>query len=678
MLRSTLTSILGVCIATLASAQSPTPVDPDLIGPPLLVPHGVVSQRLAGRPLAGYPHFEHTRAFHETTSVWFAVDLTSATTLTEGAYTVYVTEHRTPAEWGADPVLVDTRGAPQVVVLSAATIADNVVELDTGTLSGDAGTVFGRGYDVVIDVDGDGSLAGGDVVDGFGSEAGFYVMSDPLENGPLAVTEALYILPGPNPAFRGENTFYPTDIATMGELPLVVVSHGNGHDFEWYDHIGVHLASWGFVVMSHENNTGPGIETASTTTLQHTDQFLANLATIEGGILAGHIDVRRIIWMGHSRGGEGIVRAYDRLVDGDFVPVNYTVQDIIGLSSIAPTTFLDADEASPHGVDYSLWTGASDSDVNGCPSSPVTRTFLLHERATGDRFAIYYHGAGHGVFHNGNASNFATGPCQISRTLTHELMRGYLLPLVKHWAEGNVAATDFLWRQHEAFQPPNQTQDACIAVSMTYQRRGVANFVLDDFETNPATTISSSGGGVSFSVTELTEGTFQDPDNNFTHLPVEAMNGMTHASSDTPESGVVFVWRAPRFIEWEVVRGKRDLTRWRWLSLRAAQVTRSTETDAFDGDSVFTVSLRDVLGNTSSIDIGLYGGGVEEPYQRTSCGQGAGWANFFETIRIPVDSFATDGALDLTRIEAVRLDFGPSFGDDLGRLALDDVEFVNG
>ena len=45
---------------------------------------------------------------------------------------------------------------------------------------------------------------------------------------------------------------------SMGQLPLVIISRGNGHNFQWYDHIGNHLASYGYVVMSHDNNTEPG------------------------------------------------------------------------------------------------------------------------------------------------------------------------------------------------------------------------------------------------------------------------------------------------------------------------------------------------------------------------------------------------------------------------------------
>jgi predicted dienelactone hydrolase len=152
----------------------------------------------------------------------------------------------------------------------------------------------------VVDLDHDVQLGPGDLVDGYGDEAGFYAVHDVTQAGPYPVTEILYS----GGALLGQNTFYPTNVEGMGELPLVVVSHGNGHNYQWYDHIGYHLASYGYIVMSHENNTVPGIEAASTTTLTNTDYFLGHLNIIADGDLQGHVDARSIVWIGHSRGGE--------------------------------------------------------------------------------------------------------------------------------------------------------------------------------------------------------------------------------------------------------------------------------------------------------------------------------------------------------------------------------------
>ena len=89
------------------------------------------------------------------------------------------------------------------------------------------------------------------------------------------------------------------------------------------------------------------------------------------------------------------------------------------------------------------------------------------------------------------------------------------------------------------------------------------------------------------------------------------------------------------------------------------------------------MTLRDGSGATSSIDFGAYGGGLEEPYQRTGEGTGAGWANEFEVIRIRLTDFLrNETPLDMTDIVAVRFEFGAGFGDERGRVAIDDVELM--
>ena len=81
--------------------------------------------------------------------------------------------------------------------------------------------------------------------------------------GPYQVIEIQYT----GGTFLGQDTYYPANIPSLVQLPLVVVSHGNGHLYTWYDHIGYHLASYGFIVMSHQNDTVPGSHTAAVTTL---------------------------------------------------------------------------------------------------------------------------------------------------------------------------------------------------------------------------------------------------------------------------------------------------------------------------------------------------------------------------------------------------------------------------
>ena len=657
---------------------------------------GIVDTDLAGGPLAEYPYFEYVRAFNKASTGLPVVDLSVAIDPTRfpgivGATAdIYIVDAKSMAEWNGDPSLTDARGAPQTETFVAGTIQDNTFAVSNSTALSTASTVnFGRPYDVVIDINRNGTLDCSDYIDGRRqgadtNEHGFYTVHDIASPGPLAVIESapyqVGTVFGIVSTRTTEEVYYPADIASMGELPLIVVSHGNGHQYYWYDHIGYHMASYGYVVMSHQNNTGPGIQTASITTLGHTDAFLDQLDTIQGGVLEGHVDSSNIIWIGHSRGGEGVARAYDRMHDDGYVTYNYSIDDIKLISSIAPTDFLNATGAHPHDAKYHLWTGAADADVNGCANCNICQTFHLHDRATSYRTSIYLHGAGHGVFHAGTGSFVATGPCLIDRTVTHSIMRGYFLALVENMVFGNVPGKDYLTRQYESFHALGSSEVACAKVDFMYLDDPVThgNYMLDDYQTNPSTAQSSSGGAVTFDVLAVSEGRADDNNTTFTHTTSDPMNGTTLANAADLSKLVVFEYSASdRYYELEVPAGARDLTGYRYLSFRGAQSTRHPLTIARMGDLTFDVTLRDGDGTTSTINIGAYGGGLEELYQRTGCGTGAGWSNEFETVRLGIFDYLNNGSgLDLTDIVAVRFEFGPSHGDAQGRISLDEIQFT--
>lgn len=643
---------------------------------------------LAGNPLSDYPYFETVLAFNQGADVHVALDPTRFPAIVGHSADLYVVEAKTQSEWSLDPSLTDvTTGGFQTVSFVAGTIQDNTFLISGGAsldAEVDGGLGLGHPYDVVLDMNQNGVWDEGDLIDGLAEgenpldrRHGFYVVHDTTQPGPLPVTEIDYSVTvgSATAGYENENIFYPTDIASMGTLPLIIVSHGNGHDYSWYDHVGTHMASYGYVVMSHANNTGPGVFYASTTTLEHTDAFLDQLTLINGGVLSGHIDTSRITWLGHSRGGEGVAIAVDRIFDGEWTPAHYTLDDIVLVSSIAPVDFLEGGQTDPHDKNYHLWTGGSDNDVNGCANCNLCQTFHLHDRATAYRQSISLHGVGHGDFHNGGGSSVATGPCLVGRPDTHLIMKGYLLPLVKHYVEGNIPARDFLWRQWERFKPIGAPTNPCVNVDLMYREGPSANYyTIDDFQSQPSTSISSSGGAVTFDVDNLTEGVLDDNNSDFTHDVSDPMNGMTVAGDGDDSAGVVFEFASDTFYEQGIAASARDFSDYIYLEFRAAQATRHPYTTAQLEDLSFTVTLRDGLGTTSSIPISSFGGGIEEPYQRTSCGTGAGWANEFETIRLRLTDFLNNGSgLDLTDIEAVIFQFGPSFGAGEGRIGLDDI-----
>ncbi|MFH0980333.1 MAG: hypothetical protein V2A79_02190 [Planctomycetota bacterium] len=657
---------------------------------------GVITRtELAGNSLSQYPFFEYVKAFNRNASVKVAIDPTRYADIVGRTCDVYVVDHKSSGGWSVDPSLVDvTAGGLLTATFAGATIQGNTFTV-TGAneLDADAGTGLGVGYDMVLDCNQDAELNGGDYIDGLGAEAGLYAVHNVTLPGPLAVTEVnpfdvgtVYGIPS---GYTLEDVYYPTNIASMGQLPLIVVSHGNGHQYYWYDHIGYHMASYGYIVMSHQNNTVPGIETCSLTTLGHTDAFIDKHDLVSGGVLAGHLDSHHIIWIGHSRGAEGVARAYDRITDTppSYTPVNFTADDIVLISSMAPTDFLGTSSSNPHEKNYHLWTAAADDDVSGDPSNDIAQTLHLHDRATGYRQSTILHGVGHGDLHDGGGSSVAFGPCLIGRDRTHLIQKGYFLPLIKYYVEANVPALDFLTRQWEDFKPIGAPTLACavtggdaVVVDNTYRNAASSgNFMIDDFQTQTSTGTSSSGGTVTFTVENLVENRLDDGDTAFTWTTSDPMNGMTYGRSSDTTRGVVFDWNAAnRFIEWEIIPSERDFSDNLYLSFRACQGTRHPYTISVIQDLTFTVTLRDGLGTTSSINIGAYGGGLEDPYQRAGAGTGTGWGNDFEQIRPRLTDFLNNGSgLDLANIVAVRFNVGPSWGASQGRIGVDELMVTN-
>ncbi len=653
---------------------------------------GLITIDLAGNSLGEYPYVEFVTAYNQGSTLEVAIDPGDLNGLFPAACDVYITTAKTESQWVGNPTLSDVRGAPQTVDFGGGTIQDNTFTLvDSDTLSGEAGLGLGVGYDIVCDFNQNGQLDSGDYIDGFGDKAGFYVVHDLTEDGPLAVTEIDYTVGAVFgiPSHKTyQNTYYPTDIASMGELPLIQISHGNGHYYQWYDHLGYYFASYGYIVMSHMNYTEPGVETAADTTLGHMDAFLDQLDTIGGGVLVGHLDYHNTVWIGHSRGGEGIAIAYDRIYDEVHTPVHYELPDIILLSSMLPIDFTGPDKANPHNVNYHLWTASGDADVHGGPGSDGAHTYPLFERATGFKQSTTVQGTGHGDFHASSGSVF-TGPCHITpKDRVHDIMKGYFLPLIKFYMDDNIPAKDFLWRQWESFKPIGAPEGPICTVTggdtvvvNNEFRQGVdaGAFVIDDYQTGSELDLSSSGGTVTYTVTEVYEGLLRDIDfSTFVWTPSDPMNGMTRARTNDWENGVVFDWTAPSYYEYEIVEAGQDFSQFDYFSLRACQQTRHPYTVAELGDVTFTVTLRDGGGNTSSINIGAYGtgdihgGGVEEPYQRSG-----GWANEFETILMNLKDFThNESGIDLTNIEAVRLEFGEGYGSPQGRIGLDSVEIA--
>jgi hypothetical protein len=693
----------GISFLIFAAVILATPPTKSGLGP------GPVDLELAGLPLDAYPHFEYVRAFNQGSTVSIAVDPFRFPSIIDTTCDVYVTDARSAEEWKASPELRDVRGMPQTesfVCQESCDIEDFTVMLSSSeTISGDAGCLgttpstcigLGRPYDVVLDCNRDGTLGLGDFIDGGGKEAGLYVVHSTVLNRLSTTTIDAIDVVATNPegnefgipsclvydycsitdfdVCSHQNIEYPSDLYLFGEpLPLVVISHGNGHCFEWYD------------------------GAAAETTLKHTDAIidLINSGDCPQRIgaahqeLCGRLDATRIVWIGHSRGGQGVVWARDLLAADPEHARYYGVDDIVLISSMAPTDYLIRKQlASPGDTPYHLIWGAGDKDVAGkpqpAPSDRVTLAFQILERATGPTHAVYFHGGAHGWFHEACGGAAASpvdceflGEPEVDLTDddVHQFVRGYYVPLLKHYLEANVAAQDFFWRPWSRFRPGG-TIDASVALEY-HAGRDALGLVVDDFETNHAPDTSSCGGSVVQTVDPewdepelLFEGLMEDRDCHLDfiraslqmedplYIPPDCsecnvmqchchpgwgppdfssdvtcrlgcgpfvarqpMNGTTRSTSGSAARGVALTWPNSRseggaVYGYAIPPGLSDFSGLTYLSFRAAQLPRHPNTMAEIGDLDFTVALTDRRGTTSRIRLGAYGAGIVEPYTR--------------------------------------------------------------
>lgn len=182
------------------------------------------------------------------------------------------------------------------------------------------------------------------------------------------------------PSVCGDGTQDPPEA-----LPLVLICHGDGHDYTDYRYLQGHLARNGFICASIEF----GNELSNVERAERIRTYL--------GFLRNHWSKKEFVQnnialMGHSRGGEAVLTAARKLVD-DWG----TDHDINAVISLAPT------DSDPNGGTEGLESlsgndaesllviaGSMDEDVFGyCISGdgPTCGLFPIKPQATG--FSIY-------------------------------------------------------------------------------------------------------------------------------------------------------------------------------------------------------------------------------------------------------------------------------------------------
>ena len=532
---------------------------------------------------------------------------------------LYIVAHRSDTEWNADPSLTDVRGGGfQTVDFEAGGVLTNTFVLaDFADLAGDTETRPGFAYDVVFDLDQNGELGPSDVLDGGGDLPGFFVVGDMLQPGPHAVVSSNFV----ESAWHTFDVYYPEGIASLSAQPLVVISHGWTHEYWYYDHLGEHLASYGYVVISHRNDVGNGgaaaTQTASQTALENIDSFLGNLENIDDGVLQGKVNSNLIVHTGHSTGGECVVRAYKRLFDGDYISPYITHQDIVCVSSLAPVSFLDAEATHPEGSNYHIFFCGADTDVSGVPTDTYKQGMAIYERGYGNKQVTYIHGAGHEDLHNNPGDSWADGPNLIGREATHTIVKPYALALCELYARNNLAMKDYFTRNRQEFRPSGIASE--LVITGEYRDAVADAVVVDDFQTNTEDDVSSSGGEVVPEMEDYFEILMRDTDGSLEWTGGQWSNGMCRARYDDEPRCAVMTWQGAGEVNYTLEAEEfLDLQPYNSLSFRAAQLTRHPYNSASPEGLTFRVQLVDENMEAAVVNCAPYGP-VLPPYPR---GQG--------------------------------------------------------
>jgi hypothetical protein len=307
----------------------------------------------------------------------------------------------------------------------------------------------------------------------------------------------------------------PGVVAGKGKLPLVLLSHG--HHMNWdavppplpgasagvvtasdigvhpsflgYEYLQTALASNSLISVSIDHNfacfTGSLIETRADTILAALDA-LATFAATASSRYAGRLDFANIGLMGHSRGGDAVVRATRKIVTDAALAAKYTIKTVC---SLAPT---DASGADPNGATritldtadlahYMVLYGALDGDVSGGnnASGPVGTGFRHYDRARCPKSMVFLDACCHDFF-----NTVWTGESQ---------EKGHGDPRLASATDHQSIAVDYIgdlfrWQLAANAQPTRLDSRAPNRVGMHASQQwmfGAAVKRVDDFE-NPA------------------------------------------------------------------------------------------------------------------------------------------------------------------------------------------------
>ncbi|HEV2764382.1 MAG TPA: hypothetical protein VGV38_15485 [Pyrinomonadaceae bacterium] len=547
---------------------------------------------------------------------------------------------------------------------------------------------------------------------------------DPGAQGPLAVTREEYDYGAqvfrptgfPISVEVKASVHYPADLSG-GPYPVVVFLHGRHTtcyrgstaalrwpcrsteqpitSYQGYDYISQVLASHGYIVVSvsanginaYDNNvTDLGMQARAELVQRHLNQwntFNTTGAAPFGTKFVGKVNLQRVGTMGHSRGGEGVVKHY---VHNTSLGSPYNVRAVFPLAPV------DFNRPVANNAALSVILPYCDGDVNdnqGVHFFDDARYNVASD--TGAKHTIQVMGANHnyyntiwtpGLFPAGTADDWGyttggstdphCGTGANNKRLTAAQQRGTGLAYISAFMRAYVGGeSQFLaYLTGEAAPPPSaQTTNLHVSYHAPSDARRDVNRLL----TSTNLTTNTLGGAttqVGLTPHDLCGGDSPQPQHCLPTTQATTRQPHTVPSARaTTKRGLSQLrtgWSALATYTNDLPLGSRDVSGFQALTFRVSVNFADTRNSSGVAQN-FTVLLTDGAGNTSGALVANHSSALFYPPGSV----GPVPKVLLNTVRIPVSAFS---GVNLSDIRSVQFRFDQNL---TGALLVSDVAFAN-
>jgi hypothetical protein len=549
---------------------------------------------------------------------------------------------------------------------------------------------------------------------------------DPGTPGPLAVTVQEYnfgdtaFTPAgfPGPVEVRASVHRPTNLA-LGPFPLILLLHGRhatcqaaGSAFlEWpcsagrttipsyqgYDYLGTLLASHGYIVVSISANGinardnsvfDLGAQARAELMQHHLDRwqtFSTTGGAPFGSTFVGRVDLGNVGTMGHSRGGEGVMRHFLH---------NQALGSPYGVRAVFPLAPVDFNRPVVNGVPFGVLLPYCDGDVSDLQG--VHYYDDARYSAAGDlapKHTFYVLGANHNFFntvwtpgsgHAGTADDWTafvtggstdphcgTGPGngRLSASQQRSAGAAYMAGFLRRYLGAETSFDAFM--RGDAPPPPSastgQIYPSYHAPDSATERRDVNRLLVSGhLSTNHL------GGAVSqsgFTPYDLCGGPSPQPQHC---LPTQSTSRQPHTTPSARSSAPGMSqlrggWTAASaFWRNDLPSGSRNVSGFRALQFRAS-VNFDDARNPIGSPQDFTVRLTDGTGATASAAVSSHSPALFYPPGSVSRVPKV----LLNAVRIPLTAF---GGINLSDVRSVEFRFNQTSS---GALLITDLAFVD-